>query len=372
MVSGLKDGATLKLYDYDLDDLTENGTASFGSATDTELDNRTRGIFPMAKPMQDEVWYLRGRDGNNVQVQYNDRNGTLGWQDLGPGTATWDTAKYIIALLTAPMISDDIIVAFADDDIYRTRYGTETWVKMGDAPTGLRAGARHPTQFNELLLAGTVGGTMHYSPNFGASFTDASNDVSAGSIDHSREWQVGLATHDGFIFPSSLATVNQVRCGTASGIGALEPFLYFGTVNLPGSASITAAYIKITAYNAKTGTLTMDIYGEDADDPAVVTTYADYNSRARTTATEPWSPEDFTLGVVYNSADISSIIQEIVDRPGWSTGNAMQFFVEYNSSGGQNNERQFRSVDTNPDDAPVLYVEYNSSGGLINAIEVSL
>jgi hypothetical protein len=172
--SGLKDAATLKLYDYDLPTLTEGGTASFGSGTDAELDALTRGIFPVVKPMADQVLYLRGRDGNNVQVQYNDQNGTLGWVDIGPGTATWGTAKYAVGLLTAPTYTDDVIAVFSDDDVYRTRFGTVTWVKMGDAGSGLRAAVRHPNRFNEIMVGGTAAGTVEWSNNFGASFGDVS------------------------------------------------------------------------------------------------------------------------------------------------------------------------------------------------------
>jgi hypothetical protein len=125
--------------------------------------------------MADQVLYLRGRDGNNVQVQYNDQNGTLGWIDVGPGTATWGTAKYAAALLTAPTYTDDVIAVFSDDDIYRTRFGTETWVKMGDAGTNLRAAARHiGNRFNEILVGGIAAGTAEWSNNFGASFGDVS------------------------------------------------------------------------------------------------------------------------------------------------------------------------------------------------------
>ncbi len=172
--SGLKDATTLQLFDYDLPTLTEGGTASFGSGTDGELDALTRGIFPVIKPMADQVLYLRGRDGNNVQAQYNDQNGTLGWVDIGPGTATWGTAKYAAGLLTAPTYTDDVIAVFSDDDVYRTRFGTVTWVKMGDAGGGLRAAARHPNRFNEILVAGTAAGTVEWSNNFGASFGDVS------------------------------------------------------------------------------------------------------------------------------------------------------------------------------------------------------
>lgn len=176
--SGLKDDATLQLFDYDLPTLTEGGTASFGSGTDAELDALTRGIFPVVKPMADKVLYLRGRDGNDVQVQYNDQNGTLGWVDIGPGTATWGTAKYAAGLLTAPTYTDDTIAVFSDDDIYRTRFGTEIWVQMGDAGEGLRAGARHiGNRFNEILVGGTAAGTIEWSNNFGVTFGDVSGTI---------------------------------------------------------------------------------------------------------------------------------------------------------------------------------------------------
>jgi hypothetical protein len=172
--TGLKNAGTLQLFNYDLPTLTEAGTTSFGSGTDAELDARTRGIFPVIKPMADQILYLRGRDGNNVQVQYNDQNGTLGWVDIGPGTATWATDKYAVGLLTAPTYTDDVIAVFSDDDVYRTRFGTASWVKMGDAGGGLRAAARHPNRFNEIIAGGTAAGTVEWSNNFGASFGDVS------------------------------------------------------------------------------------------------------------------------------------------------------------------------------------------------------
>lgn len=176
MVSGLKSGGTLQLFDYDLDTLTESGTTSFGSATDADLDSRTRGIFPMAKPMEDDVWYLYGRDGNNVQVQYNDRSGTAGWVDLSPGTASWGSTKYAVGLFPSSTDSQNVIVAFSDDDVWRTRFGTTSWVQMGDADTGdLRTGARMiANRSNELILAGASAGSVLYSPNSGVAYDDVS------------------------------------------------------------------------------------------------------------------------------------------------------------------------------------------------------
>lgn len=374
MVSGLKDEATLKLFDYDLSTLTENGTASFGSATDSELDAKTRGIFPVTKPLEDDTWYLYGRDGNNVQVQYNNRNGTLGWTDLGPGTATWGTAKYAVTLLTAPMVSDDVIVAFADADVYRTRYGTETWVKMGTAPTGLRAGARHPTKFNELLLAGTVGGTMHYSPNFGASFTDASHDIAAGSVSHTIEHRIEAGADDGHV-DQTASTFNDnhasgVIMGNATIFGPREAWYRWPDVAIPAGASVSNAYIEFVATSTQSGTVNLVIYGEDADDPAAPSDVADYNSRTRTGGSVLWTPAAWTSGQSYQTDDISTIIQEIVNRGGWAFSQAMQLFVEFVS--GSNQSRIAESHENSASEAALLHVEYAADAGLINAIEVSL
>ena len=175
-VSGLKDAATLELYDYDLATLTESGTASFGSGSDAEIDAETRGIFPVARPASDQILYLRGRDGNNVQVQYNDLNGTAGWINIGLGTATWDTDKYAVGLMPARTSPSDIIAVFSDNDVYRTVATTGvSWVKQGDMPSGIaRAAARHPTALEEIVAGGTAAGTVHFSHNLGVSYADAS------------------------------------------------------------------------------------------------------------------------------------------------------------------------------------------------------
>jgi hypothetical protein len=187
-VSGLKDGATLQLYDYDLAALGENGTASFGGATDAEIDAQARGIFPVARPAADQVLYLYGRDGNNVQVQYNDLNGTLGWTDVGAGTATWGTDKFATGLLLAQTSPNDVIVVFKDDDAYRTLFGTSNWAKMGDATSGTRVAGRDPITKTKVIAGGTVAGTVHYSDNLGVSWDDASG-TAMGTI-NSFEWNL--------------------------------------------------------------------------------------------------------------------------------------------------------------------------------------
>lgn len=170
-ISGLKDADTVNLYKYDLATLTESGPTGFGSATDTEIDNDTRGIYPLARPGVDDAWYLYGRDGNNKHVQYNLSGG--GWSDIGDGG--WSSSKIVMALLIDPLNPDDLIAVFDDNDIYRSEDNGSTWVKMGDAPASLiRIGARHPTRFNEIIVAAATP-ALYFSHNFGVSFDTLAN-----------------------------------------------------------------------------------------------------------------------------------------------------------------------------------------------------
>lgn len=175
-------GGSITYYSIPQNILAADGTATFGTAAYTDPDAFTAGLFPVTRPGSDLIVYLYGRDGNSKQVQYNDLNGTLGWVDVGPGTATWGTAKYCVALLADLGQPDDVIAAFYDNDVYRTETGTAAWTKQGDATSNLRTAARHPTTPENLYLAGTAAGTLLHSPNLGVSYGSVGGTVVAGTI----------------------------------------------------------------------------------------------------------------------------------------------------------------------------------------------
>lgn len=155
-------------------------TFTFGTVAYTDPDTYTRAIYPAV--VADSELYLYGRDGSAVQVQYNDLNGTAGWVDVGPGTATWGTAKFCVALMPQPFAPRNLIAAFADDDMYHTVIGVDGgWEKMGDAGTALRTAGRVTTSFHQVLVAGQGTAEMYYSPNYGASFEAGSTGL-AGTV----------------------------------------------------------------------------------------------------------------------------------------------------------------------------------------------
>jgi len=79
-----------------------------------------------------------------------------------------------------------------------------------------------------------------------------------------------------------------------------------------------------------TGSSSLTFYGQAADDPATFSgSTNDISNRLKTSASVAWVPPEWDLVIEkHQTEDLSTIVQEIVDSGGWSSGNAMAFIVE--------------------------------------------
>jgi len=79
-------------------------------------------------------------------------------------------------------------------------------------------------------------------------------------------------------------------------------------------------------------------------------------SRPKTAAAVKWSPEPWTVGGERSNkqrtADLSSLIQEVVNQPDWQEGNALVLII---SGSGR---RTVQSLDGGWSGTPMLYVEH--------------
>ena len=105
----------------------------------------------------------------------------------------------------------------------------------------------------------------------------------------------------------------------------------FLNVDIPQGSTINSAYINLNVLAADDPDV--DIYGNDVDDAATFTTTSnDISSRALTTAKVNWTASNIGTYSRKDSPDIKTIIQEIVDRAGWSSGNAIAILFDSLSS----------------------------------------
>jgi hypothetical protein len=109
----------------------------------------------------------------------------------------------------------------------------------------------------------------------------------------------------------------------------------FCNLTIPKGAVILSAKVTFQSYVSMfVGTVcNIKIKGEAADNAATFSTYADYTGRAKTTANVNWNNLPVWMPTHdYDSPDVTTIIQEIVNRTGWSSGNHLVLFFEDNGS----------------------------------------
>jgi len=140
----------------------------------------------------------------------------------------------------------------------------------------------------------------------------------------------------------------------------------FGGVNIPRGAAIVKAYVQFKVDETGSTATSLSVQGEAADNAATFTTATgNVSTRSRTASSVSWSPPAWTsvgaAGPDQRTADIASVIQEIVARPAWSSGNSLVVLV------GGTGKRVAESYNGDRMGAPLLHVEYNDGLSLVGA-----
>jgi len=138
----------------------------------------------------------------------------------------------------------------------------------------------------------------------------------------------------------------------------------FTNVTVPGGETIASAYVQFTADEAASASTTLTIKGQLAANPVTFNVAAaNISSRPRTIAGITWTPAPWNTvgaaGVDQQTPDISAVIQEIIDQPGWVAGNAIVLVVTGDNAG----KRVAESFNGDSAAAPRLHVEFGAATG---------
>ena len=129
----------------------------------------------------------------------------------------------------------------------------------------------------------------------------------------------------------------------------------FDGVAIPTGATIIDATIEFEVDEPNTGAASVTIRGQDADNSGTFTNgNSNISNRPTTTATVSWNniPSWPSVNANHQTPDLSTIVQEIVNRSGWISNNALVFVIDGTG------ERTAESHDGEPNAAPLLMVEY--------------
>lgn len=145
--------------------------------------------------------------------------------------------------------------------------------------------------------------------------------------------------------------------------------MVFKNVDVPKGATITNAYIQFTTDEQTSEITSLMIKGEATDNAQAFTgNQGNISERTTTNVSVNWMPEAWNLidenGLNQRTPDMSSIISEIVNRPGYNRQNNMGFIISGNG------KRTAASYDKSPPLAPELCITYSAQSPDIFEFEV--
>ncbi len=149
----------------------------------------------------------------------------------------------------------------------------------------------------------------------------------------------------------------KLYLGPLGGDGPVSQCMRF-QLNIYNAATITTSYLTVTSANDDNDGAECTVYAEDVDNASQITTFAHWTTALgrKTTASAAWDLPALTEDSSYNSPSLNSVIQEIVNRESWASGNYTNLLLDEDGSSTVLVEWYSHSGTTEP----VLHVEYNS------------
>lgn len=175
------------------------------------------------------------------------------------------------------------------------------------------------------------------------------------------EYSPTQSDHDGYYLGSTRNTSAAfIICGSDDP-NVTQAWILFPSVAIDQGANIGTAKLSLRAYSTPVSGTLADvrtiIRADDADNPSVPSSASDAAGRTRTTAGVDWDPSVWAANTDYDSPDISAVIQEIVDRPGWTSGNNLLILWDDDGSTAGDHRVNAYSWDDATAPAPKLTVE---------------
>jgi PKD repeat protein len=281
-----------------------------------------------------------------LHVEYS--LGTSG--DLAPVAALWvsvapSPALTVIADGSGSSDTDTTPIAS-----YRFDFGDGTPPVVTNAPT---ATAQHT-----YSVAGTYTVSLIATDTAGNASTAVTSSVTvnvaaSGTVNR----RVAASTDDAEENTSGSVNLTSVDLELIHDSTDQTVGMRWTSVSVPKDALITRAYIQFRAKESQSEATTLRIAGQASDNASTFSSSA-FSGRSRTSIAGTWSPAAWTAGDAtgaQRTPDISGVIQEIVNRAGWASGNALAIIIT--GSG----HRTAYSFDGSASDAPLLHVEYGGT-----------
>ena len=197
------------------------------------------------------------------------------------------------------------------------------------------------------------------APTLRVTFDQSGIPAGQGCIDNSYVFQVAHSKDDARqrLENGNVAIGGQLVLGK-TGTRTWTTGLRFPGVTIEPGADVLSAVLEFTARVDDSGAASVTINGDTSESTDRFSNsnnnIGDTVLRPRTTDTLTWSPPAVVAEDVFQSPDLSTLVEEIVDTGGnWGSNNAMGFYLQYDSGSGR---RKPYSFNNNPFKSPRLRV----------------
>jgi hypothetical protein len=235
---------------------------------------------------------------------------------------------------------------------------TTTWSKVSGPGTVTFGNANAVDTTASFSAAGTY--VLRLTADDGE--LDANDEVTITVLgpggQQSLNVRVGANSDDAEEAPGGAVQINSSDLELVFDDGGNQTVgMRFNGLSIPPGATIVNAYVQFQADETGSTATSLTVQGQAADNAATFTTASgSISSRPKTTAAASWSPPPWTTvgqaGPDQRTPDIALVIQEIVDRPGWASGNSLVIIITGTG------ERGAVAHNGSPAGAPLLHVEY--------------
>lgn len=230
--------------------------------------------------------------------------------------------------------ADIISMAFDLDNgkIWWAKNGV--WQASGDPAAGTNEAysGLSGTFFPQVSFWGNLNAV---TANFGASAFSYAVPSGFTALDDTEIFYPAASGDDGFgELPAGgfVTGSSSLYVGDFSGT-IYNVFVRFPSINIPQGATITSAFVRFFCQTSTSGvTCNLNCYFNAEDIAVAPTNISEFNTLSLTTAIAWNNLEAWVDDTQYDTPSLVSILQDIIDRVGWSSNNAVQIIIKDNSS----------------------------------------
>jgi hypothetical protein len=136
---------------------------------------------------------------------------------------------------------------------------------------------------------------------------------------------------------------NNALLGLSSS-SARHIWVRFANVTIPANSIVTSAFVTFTAFSSNTDAITVDCYFNDIDDAIAPINESEFAALDLTAAIGWADLPNWTDGSTYDTPELKTILQTVIDRAGWYSGQAIQVAIK-RVSGSYDDRRSISSID---------------------------